>query len=83
MIAEIKIPKIIQTKDPIKLVTWYVKDGDLVKEGDALCLLETSKASMELPAEKPGYVKLLKKQGDNVTFEDTLCLIADNIEDLK
>lgn len=83
MKSEVKVPKIIETKDLIKLATWYVKDRDFVKEETALCLLETSKASLEMPAEKKGFVKLLKKEGDYVLVEETICLIADSLEELK
>ncbi len=82
MKAELRVPKIIETKDPIKLVNWYVKDGDFVSQGSALCMLETSKASMEIPAEKTGYIKLLKKEGDYVLVDEPICAIADTLGEL-
>ncbi len=66
----------------ITLINWYVKDRDFVKKGAALCLLETSKASFEVAAEKTGFVKILKKSGIVVSIDDTLCLLADSIEEL-
>jgi biotin carboxyl carrier protein len=66
----------------ITLMNWFVKDRDFVKEEAALCLLETSKASFEVPAEKDGFVRIIKKEGTIVSVDETLCLLADSIEEL-
>jgi pyruvate dehydrogenase E2 component (dihydrolipoamide acetyltransferase) len=78
----VKVPKIIEKPDLIKLVAWYVKDHDFVKEETALCVLETSKASFEVGADRKGFVKLLKKEGDMVLVDDNICIIADSAEEL-
>ena len=66
----------------IKLLTWYVKNGDYINKDAALCMLETSKASFEIPAEKNGYVKIIKEEGALVSSNDILCLIADSSEEI-
>lgn len=44
--------------------------GDLVAEGDTLIVLESDKASMEIPSPKAGVVKSLAiKEGDSVKQE--------------
>lgn len=65
----------------IKLLTWYVKNGDFVEKDVALCILETSKASFEIPAEKTGYVKIMKEEGALVSTNEVLCLVSDSLEE--
>ena len=79
----VKVPKITEDHDLIKLVSWYVKDRDFVEEEAALCLLETSKAAFEVPAEKNGFVKLLREEGELVVVEEAICLLADSLEELE
>lgn len=55
------------------VVEVLVKDGDSVSEGDSLIVLETDKASMEVPAPKAGTVVSMKiKEGDTVNEGDLL-----------
>ena len=82
MLLTVRVPELVETEDIITLVSWYVKDRDFVGEGAALCLLETSKAAFEVPAEKSGYVKLLKEEGELVAVEEAICLLADSLEEL-
>ena len=82
MLLRVKVPKITEENDFIKLVTWYVKDRDFVKKEFPLCLLETSKALIEVPAEKDGFVRILKEEGEFVSVEETICLLADNSDEL-
>ena len=82
MLLTVNVPRLIETEELINLVSWYVKDGDYVEEEAALCLLETSKASFEVPAEKSGYVKLLKEEGASIAVGETICLLADSLEEL-
>ena len=97
MLLEIKVPELQKNTDEItegmacpinpelrmiKLLTWYVKNGDFVNKDAALCMLETSKASFEIPAEKDGYVKIVQEEGALVSSNDVICLIADSLEEL-
>lgn len=66
----------------ITLVEWYVNDREFIKQDNALCLLETSKASFEVPAEKDGYVKIVKQKGATVSVDETICLLADSPDEL-
>ena len=76
-------PKLRELQNLIKLVKWYVKDTDFVSQEAALCILETSKASVEIPAEKNGFVKLIKEEGAIVSIHETLCLLADSLEETQ
>lgn len=52
----------IGTTDAVQLIEVCVKVGDAVREGDSLVVLESDKASMEVPAPKAGTVVALKVQ---------------------
>ena len=57
----------------VDVVEVLVKDGDTVAEGDSIIVLETDKASMEVPAPKGGVVVSIKiNEGDTVNEGDLL-----------
>ena len=57
----------------VDVIEVCVKVGDQVNEGDSLIVLETDKASMEVPAEFSGVIsKLLIKEGDSVSEGDAI-----------
>ena len=58
------------------LTQWLKKEGDLVVEGQALAVIETSKASLEIVAATAGIIFFLRKAGENVKIGDTLGIIA-------
>ncbi|MFP3852903.1 MAG: NeuD/PglB/VioB family sugar acetyltransferase [Anaerolineales bacterium] len=54
-----------------------VQEGDQVQAGDGLAVLETTKASMEVTADHPGYiVGISKGQGDSIAAGEILLWIA-------
>ena len=63
-VEKILVPDLSGATD-VDVVEVLVKDGDTVAEGDSLMVLETDKASMEVPAPKAGVVVSMKiKEGD-------------------
>ena len=59
--------------DGITVIEVAVAVGDLVAEGDTLIVLESDKASMEIPSPKAGVVKSLAiKEGDSVKQGDPI-----------
>jgi len=72
VVEGILIPDLSGATD-VDVVEVLVKDGDSVEEGDSLLVLETDKASMEVPAPKAGVVVSMKiKEGDTVNEGDLL-----------
>lgn len=56
----------------------YVKPGDLVKEGDVLCLIEAMKMFNKIKADKPGYVRqVLVSNESPVEFNQPIVIIDD------
>ncbi|GAB3281492.1 dihydrolipoyllysine-residue acetyltransferase [Parahaliea aestuarii] len=63
----------IGTDDAVDLIEISVAVGDTVAEGDSLVVLESDKASMEVPSTDAGEVlEILVKEGDSVRQGDDL-----------
>ncbi|MBA6414244.1 dihydrolipoyllysine-residue acetyltransferase [Parahaliea sp. F7430] len=63
----------IGTDDAVDLIEISVAVGDQVAEGDSLVVLESDKASMEVPSPSAGEVlEILVKEGDSVSQGDPL-----------
>lgn len=62
--------------DAVDVIEICVSVGDLVAEGDSLIVLETDKASMEIPAPDAGKIlSLAIKEGDKISMGDVICVI--------
>ena len=66
MSLELKIPVIGESVTEVTLSSWLKKEGDYVAEGDAVCEIESDKASMELPAPSAGVLKIIAKAGSEL-----------------
>ena len=66
--------------DGVTVIEIAVAVGESVAEGDTLIVLESDKASMEIPAPAPGVVTALKlSEGQQVVQGDPICeMTADN-----
>lgn len=80
MILEMKVPAVGESITEVTLSAWLVKDGDYVKMDQPLCELESDKATMELPAEKAGVVKIIVKAGTDISIGDVVCTIDTTAE---
>ena len=60
---DIKVPSIGESITEVTLTTWLKGEGEMVKEGDLLCEIESDKATVELPAESTGVLKILVDEG--------------------
>lgn len=68
----IKVPD-IGGAEGVEVIEISVKPGDSIAEGDSIVVLETDKASMEIPADKAGKVVAVKVNvGDKVSQDDLL-----------
>ncbi len=69
---EIPVPD-IGGAEGVEVIEVCVKEGDEVSEGDSLIVLETDKASMEIPAPASGKIKSIAlKEGDKVSQGDLI-----------
>ncbi|MBI9021241.1 MAG: 2-oxo acid dehydrogenase subunit E2 [Verrucomicrobia bacterium] len=56
MATEVLMPRQGQSVESCIIIGWSVKEGDTVAEGQALCEVETDKATFEVPAPAAGTV---------------------------
>lgn len=71
-IQTIKVPD-IGGAEGVEVIEISVKVGDVVAEGDSIVVLETDKASMEIPADKAGKIVAIKVNlGDKVSQDAVL-----------
>jgi len=66
MAIEVKMPRLSQTTDEVRLVQWLVMEGDRVGKGDPLCQVETDKTTMDVEAFQAGTVLKLCIPQDTV-----------------
>jgi 2-oxoglutarate dehydrogenase E2 component (dihydrolipoamide succinyltransferase) len=48
------------------LAQWYKKDGDQVRKGELLFVLETDKVTLEIEAEADGILQISKSEGETI-----------------
>jgi len=62
---EFKLPSLGADMDKGKLVSWLVKEGDRVKKGDVIAVVETQKSAVDVEVWQDGTVeKILVQPGD-------------------
>jgi 2-oxoglutarate dehydrogenase E2 component (dihydrolipoamide succinyltransferase) len=66
MALEIKVPVIGESVTEVTLVAWHKEDGEFVEEGDIICDIESDKATIELPAETSGVLKISVEEGSDL-----------------
>jgi len=65
------------TEEPLEIIELSVAVGDEIAEGDGIVVVETDKATMEVPASFGGQVKeLLVKVGDKITSGDAIAVLV-------
>jgi 2-oxoglutarate dehydrogenase E2 component (dihydrolipoamide succinyltransferase) len=72
MSVELKIPVIGESVTEVTLSSWLKKDGDYVNEGEAVCEIESDKASMELPAPSAGVLKIMATAGSELKIGEKI-----------
>jgi 2-oxoglutarate dehydrogenase E2 component (dihydrolipoamide succinyltransferase) len=66
MLLEIKVPSVGESVTEATLAQWYKKEGDQVRQGELLFVLETDKVTLEIEAEADGVLKISKSEGETI-----------------
>lgn len=80
--VSVLVPLLNANEPEARLVGIHIKDGQLVKQGDVLFSLETTKATADVEAPTSGYVRLLTIQDNIYGVGDLLAVITENKEQL-
>lgn len=74
-ILEVKVPTVGESISEVTIAKWNKKDGDKVSLNDALCELESDKATFELTAEANGTLQIIAAEGQTVSIGALVCKI--------
>ena len=74
---EVRIPSLGESVTEAQIARWAKADGDTVKQDEVILELESDKASMELPAERSGVLRIVKQAGEKVAVGDLVARIED------
>jgi len=66
MLIEVKAPSPGESITEVQLVSWLVKDGDLVEKDMELAEIDSDKATLTANAEAAGKIKILVETGETV-----------------
>jgi 2-oxoglutarate dehydrogenase E2 component (dihydrolipoamide succinyltransferase) len=79
MSIDVRIPTLGESVTEGIIVRWIKADGDTVDADEPLLELETDKASVEIPAERAGVLRILKAQGETVQVGDVVARIESGV----
>lgn len=84
--SEVFMPALSSTMKEGKVVTWLKSEGDEIEAGEAIMVVESDKADMDVEAFEDGYLaKILVEEGEMAPVGDAVALIAateDEIEEV-
>jgi 2-oxoglutarate dehydrogenase E2 component (dihydrolipoamide succinyltransferase) len=76
---DIKVPQMGESISEVTIDKWLLKEGEAVERDKPIAVLESDKATVELPAESAGTLtKILKKPGDTAKVGEVIAVIDAN-----
>ena len=76
MTVEIKVPSVGESVSEVTIDHWLKQEGEAIERDKTLAVLESEKATVELPAEASGTVKkILKKAGSTAQVGEVIAII--------
>jgi 2-oxoglutarate dehydrogenase E2 component (dihydrolipoamide succinyltransferase) len=75
MLLNMLVPSPGESISEVEIAEWLVEDGDYVVKDQAIAEIDSDKATLELPAEQSGTIKIIVKDGETVAVGDVVCII--------
>lgn len=75
MLLEMKVPSPGESISEVEIATWLVEDGEYVEKDQEIAEVDSDKATLALPAEVSGSIKIVVQEGDTVAVGDVVCII--------
>jgi len=73
MMIELKVPAVGESITEVEIGSWLKAEGATVNKDEPIAVIETEKATVDLPAPESGtLVKILKKQGETAKVGETI-----------
>jgi len=84
MAVEVVMPRQGNTVESCIILGWKKREGDAVQAGEALCEVETDKATFEVEAPEDGtLLKILHEEGEDVPVLQLIAIIGEQGEDIE
>ena len=80
MLLEMLVPSPGESISEVEIAEWLVEDGEYVEKDQSIAEIDSDKATLELPAEESGIIKLLVDNGDIVAVGEVVCTIDTTVE---
>lgn len=82
MAIVIKMPKLSDTMETGTILNWTKQVGDEIEPGDVLAEVESDKATMELEAYDPGFLReLLVDANESVPVDTPLAIVSEDADE--
>ncbi len=75
MLLEMKVPSPGESISEVEIAEWLVEDGEYVEKDQSIAEIDSDKATLELPAEQSGSIKILVEAGETVSIGEVVCII--------
>jgi 2-oxoglutarate dehydrogenase E2 component (dihydrolipoamide succinyltransferase) len=80
MKLEMRVPSPGESISEVEIAEWLVEDGDYVEKDQSIAEIDSDKATLELPAEESGIIKIIIGDGEIVAVGDVVCIIDTSIK---
>tara|TARA_B100000900_G_scaffold415130_1_gene443930 strand:+ start:12042 stop:13226 length:1185 start_codon:yes stop_codon:yes gene_type:complete len=80
MLLEMKVPSPGESISEVEIATWLVEDGEYVEKDQEIAEVDSDKATLALPAETSGIIKIVVEEGETVAVGDIVCIIDTSIK---
>ena len=75
MLLEMKLPSPGESISEVEIAQWLVEDGEFVEKDQSIAEIDSDKATLELPAEESGTIKIVVEEGATAAVGAIVCLI--------
>jgi 2-oxoglutarate dehydrogenase E2 component (dihydrolipoamide succinyltransferase) len=83
MLLEMKVPSPGESISEVEIAEWLVVDGDFVDKDQSIAEIDSDKATLELPAEESGTIRIIVEEGVTVSIGDVVCVIDTSGKDSR
>ena len=83
MVAQIIVPKLGVSTEPLQLVEWKVKEGDWVETGSVVLTIETEKIQLEVESEASGFLHIIIDADNKATIGSVAGMIAETKDEFS
>ena len=83
MLIEMKVPSPGESISEVEISEWLVEDGEFVEKDQSIAEIDSDKATLELPAEVSGAIKIVVEEGVTTAVGDVVCIIDTSVKGEK